>query len=59
MNTKAIHLEMVTNLTAETFLNSLKRFIARGKPLTIFSVNATNFKGAKIVLIDFFKVNTN
>lgn len=45
--TKAVHLELVTDLSSETFLNCLKRFIARrGQPKKIYSDNATNFKGA-------------
>lgn len=44
--TKAIHLELVTDLTTEKFLNCLKRFISRrGKPHKLYCDNATNFKG--------------
>lgn len=44
---KAIHIELVTDLSAEGFLNALKRFIGRqGKPSNIFSDNGTNFVGA-------------
>ncbi|UYV83509.1 hypothetical protein LAZ67_23001272 [Cordylochernes scorpioides] len=43
--TKAIHLEISSDLTAETFLAALKRFISRrGRPTDIYSDNATNFK---------------
>lgn len=45
--TKAVHLELVSSLTTEAFLATLKRFIARrGKPSDIFSDNGTNFVGA-------------
>lgn len=45
--TKSIHLELVTDCTAESFINALKRFMARrGKPAMILSDNATTFKGA-------------
>lgn len=46
--TKAIHLEVVSDLTSEAFIASLKRFVARrGKPLEIFSDRGTNFVGAE------------
>lgn len=46
--TRAMHLELVTSATAEAFINTFKRFIARrGKPHCIHSDNATNFRGAK------------
>ncbi|UYV67559.1 hypothetical protein LAZ67_5001210 [Cordylochernes scorpioides] len=49
--TKAIHLEISSDLTAETFLAALKRFISRrGRPTDIYSDNATNFKGASNIL---------
>ncbi|XP_044315228.1 uncharacterized protein LOC123037635 [Drosophila rhopaloa] len=46
--TKAIHLELVQDLSTPAFLRALKRFIlTRGKPARIWSDNATNFVGAK------------
>ena len=46
--TKAMHLELVSDLTADSFLNALKRFIARrGIIKNIHSDNATNFIGAE------------
>ncbi|XP_037813119.1 uncharacterized protein LOC119604511 [Lucilia sericata] len=45
--TKAIHMEVVMDLTTIAFIAALKRFIARrGKCNTIYSDNATNFVGA-------------
>ncbi|XP_043862795.1 uncharacterized protein LOC122756642 [Drosophila santomea] len=45
--TKAIHVEVVSDLTTDSFIASLKRFIARrGLPSDIFCDNATNFVGA-------------
>ncbi|XP_054259737.1 uncharacterized protein LOC128984443 [Macrosteles quadrilineatus] len=47
MTTKAIHLEVVTDLTADAFLASLTRFISRrGLVRNLHSDNATNFVGA-------------
>ncbi|UYV73931.1 hypothetical protein LAZ67_11001496 [Cordylochernes scorpioides] len=55
--TKAIHLEISSDLTAETFLAALKRFISRrGRPTDIYSDNATNFKGASNILNERWKL---
>ncbi|XP_041968345.1 uncharacterized protein LOC121725422 isoform X2 [Aricia agestis] len=44
---KAVHLELVTDLTKEAYLATLNRFISRrGKPQSIMSDNGTNFVGA-------------
>jgi hypothetical protein len=46
--TKAVHLEIAFDLSAEGFVHVLKRFIGcRGIPSHIFSDNATNFVGAE------------
>lgn len=48
---KAVHLDLVTDLSTDAFLNVFKRFIGRrGLPETIYSDNATNFVGASNVL---------
>ncbi|UYV60248.1 hypothetical protein LAZ67_1000541 [Cordylochernes scorpioides] len=40
------HLELVTSLSMEAFLQAFRRFIARrGRPLIVYSDNGTNFKG--------------
>ncbi|UYV69343.1 K02A2.6-like, partial [Cordylochernes scorpioides] len=50
-STKAIHLEIVSDLSTPAFLAAFRRFISRrGKPSDIFTDNATNFKGAKNIL---------
>ncbi|UYV61483.1 hypothetical protein LAZ67_1005017, partial [Cordylochernes scorpioides] len=55
--TKAIHLEISSDFTAETFLAALKRFISRrGRPTDIYSDNATNFKGASNILKERWKL---
>lgn len=47
LTTKAVHVEMVGDLTTGAFLASLRRFVARrGKPRLIECDNAQNFKGA-------------
>ncbi|GFU55641.1 integrase catalytic domain-containing protein [Trichonephila clavipes] len=51
MATKAVHLEVVSDLSADAFLAAFRRFISRrGKPTNMFSDNATNFKGASSYL---------
>ena len=48
MTIKAIHIEVVSDLSTEGFLGALRRFISRrGKPQSIYSDNATNFQGAR------------
>lgn len=48
MTTRAIHLEVVPNNTAEEFLLVFRKFIAcRGKPEVVYCDNATTFHGAK------------
>ena len=60
LTTKAIHLELVTSLSSDAFLSTLRRFIARrGKPLNIFSDNGTNFTGANSEIQKFLKLNCN
>ncbi|XP_046142528.1 uncharacterized protein LOC123988000 [Osmia bicornis bicornis] len=47
MTVKAIHIEIVSDLSTESFLGALKRFIGRrGVPTNIYSDNGTNFVGA-------------
>ncbi|XP_036143903.1 uncharacterized protein LOC118645955 [Monomorium pharaonis] len=47
MTTKAVHIELVEDMTTEAFLGALKRFTARrGKVQEIYSDNGTNFVGA-------------
>ncbi|GFT45815.1 integrase catalytic domain-containing protein [Trichonephila clavipes] len=56
-NTKATHLEVVSDLTTEAFLACLRRFIAkRSKPSVIWSDNATNFKGARNILNEWNEI---
>ncbi|XP_055910868.1 uncharacterized protein LOC129945233 [Eupeodes corollae] len=56
-STKAIHVEMVSDLTTDAFIASLKRFILRrGIPAGIYSDNGTNFIGAKRKLSELYKM---
>jgi len=58
MATKAIHLELVSNLTSEAFIAAMKRFIARrGLIDHLYSDNGSNFVGANRELKEFFKAS--
>ncbi|XP_063362149.1 uncharacterized protein LOC134651087 [Cydia amplana] len=60
MAVKAIHIELVTELTSETFMAALHRFIARrGKPAHIYSDNGRCFVGACNELSRFLKQTSN
>ena len=55
-STKAVHIEVVSDLATEAFLASLKRFTARrGLPNSIHTDNGTNFVGARNDLQDLYK----
>lgn len=52
LSTKAIHLELATDLTTPTFLAALRRIMARrGMPSNIYSDNGTNFVVANNILV--------
>lgn len=54
---KAIHMEVLSDLTTECFLAALKRFIGRrGKPTIIHCDNGSTFKGANNQLKEFYKI---
>lgn len=58
--TRAVHLEVVSDLTAECFLNALNRFCSRrGKVSHIYCDNATTFVGAKRQLDEIFNFFSN
>ncbi|GFT66208.1 integrase catalytic domain-containing protein [Trichonephila clavipes] len=53
----AVHLDIVTDLTSNAFIATLKRFIfRRGKCAKLYSDNATNFVGANIELKKMFNL---
>lgn len=57
---KAIHMELISDMTTENFLAALKRFISRrGKPAQIYCDNGATFKGANNQLKEFYKVQSS
>lgn len=57
MCTKAVHIELVSDLSTQTFIAALKRMCARrGTPTHIYSDNGTNFVGAARVLKEEFQI---
>ena len=63
LTVKAVHLEVVSNLTTEAFITCLRKFIARrGKPSLIWSDNGSNFVGASKEikhLVQFLNLKVN
>ncbi|XP_038106648.1 uncharacterized protein LOC119766275 [Culex quinquefasciatus] len=60
LQTRAIHLELVSDLTTDVFLASLRRFASRrGCPKTMHSDNGTNFVGAKTKLHELWQMFQN
>ncbi|CAH2101847.1 unnamed protein product [Euphydryas editha] len=56
MCTKAVHIELVSDLSTQTFIAALKRMCARrGTPKHIYSDNGTNFVGAAKLLNEEFR----
>lgn len=51
--TKAVHIELVADLTSESFLDAFRRFMARrGKVYCMYSDNGTNFVDASKELMN-------
>ena len=58
--TRAIHLEVVPDLTADSFILCLRRFISRrGIPLLLLSDNAKTFKKANLILKKLYELFRN
>ncbi|XP_043063213.1 uncharacterized protein LOC122319685 [Drosophila yakuba] len=53
LTTKALHIEVVSELTTKAFIAAFQRFIARrAKPTDLYSDNGTTFHGGKQTLYD-------
>ena len=53
--TKAVHLELVSNLSTEGFISAFQRFVSRrGKCVELVSDNGSNFRGASAELSRMF-----
>ena len=56
LTVKAVHLELVSDLTSEAFIACLRRFIARrGRPTLVWSDHGTNFVGAAREIKELFQ----
>ena len=54
LSVKAVHLELVTDLTSEAFIACLRRFVSmRGYPSLLWSNHGTKFTGANRVIREF------
>ncbi|XP_076384529.1 uncharacterized protein LOC143263451 [Megalopta genalis] len=59
-STKAVHLEVVSDMTTEAFIGALRRFISRrGICKNIYSDNGTNFVGANNMLSEMHEILRN
>ena len=55
--TRATHLEVVSSLTTAAFMASMRRFVSRrGIPMTLYSDNGSNFKGARNQLEQLYRL---
>lgn len=60
LTTKAIHIELVNDLSSDSFISALKRFISRRGPISVIHTDgATNFLGAKNQLNELYSVITS
>lgn len=58
--TKAVHIEVVSDLSTESFISAFKRFIfRRGIPSHIHCDNASTFKGANNQFKELYKLHNN
>lgn len=53
---RAVHIEVAQDLSTDSFINAVIRFVSRrGPPRIIYSDNGTNFKGAELDVIKAMK----
>jgi hypothetical protein len=56
MRTRAVHIEVVRDLSSDSFMQAITRFVARrGPPVEICSDNGTNFRGSSKEVVDAVK----
>ncbi|XP_045463791.1 uncharacterized protein LOC123673349 [Harmonia axyridis] len=57
LSTKAIHIELVSELTTEAFMAAFKRFVSRrGMCTNLYSDNGSNFIGARNKFKEIYKI---
>ncbi|KAL1261107.1 hypothetical protein QQF64_008934 [Cirrhinus molitorella] len=60
LTTRAVHLDLLHSMDSDSFLMSLRRFIARrGSPAKLYSDQGTNFKGGEKELSEWFNNMTS
>lgn len=53
---RAVHIEVAQDLTSDSFINAVLRFVSRrGPPRVIYSDNGTNFRGAELDVLHAMK----
>ena len=53
---RAVHIEVADNLSTDSFVNAVLRFVRRrGAPRIIYSDNGTNFKGSEVDVLQALK----
>lgn len=55
LTTRAVHIELASDLSSDTFMSAFKRFLSRRGPIShLYSDNGTNFVGAKAQLNEIY-----